>query len=35
MMPDAAYDGPADRETLREQAERLRRGVEKWTPSTL
>ncbi|KAH7028342.1 hypothetical protein B0J12DRAFT_584289 [Macrophomina phaseolina] len=34
MMPDAVYEGPQDKETLREQAERLRRGEEKWRPST-
>lgn len=33
MMPDAIYEGPEDRKTLHEQAERLRRGEEKWEPS--
>ncbi|KAL1646884.1 mitochondrial 54S ribosomal protein YmL41 [Diplodia intermedia] len=33
MLPDSAYDGPQDGPTLREQAERLRRGEEKWVPS--
>ncbi|KAK7707257.1 mitochondrial 54S ribosomal protein YmL41 [Botryosphaeria dothidea] len=34
MLPNAVYDGPGDRETLREQAERLRRGEEQWKPSS-
>lgn len=33
MMPGAAYEGPQDAPTLHEQAERLRRGEEKWVPA--
>ncbi|KAL1629873.1 mitochondrial 54S ribosomal protein YmL41 [Neofusicoccum ribis] len=32
MLPDHIYEGPEDRETLREQAERLRNGEESWEP---
>ncbi|OJD37696.1 mitochondrial 54s ribosomal protein 41 [Diplodia corticola] len=35
MMPEAAYDGPRDAPTLREQAERLRSGAEEWVPGRI